>query len=103
MRARVNSLLKMVGHRVDIEQESTKKFDTHLLVTINMTNSSQCSSSDLEEALSVLEGRWKPLIIFHLFSAPVLRFSEIRRAIPGISQKMLIQQLRALALLWQKN
>jgi DNA-binding HxlR family transcriptional regulator len=44
----------------------------------------------------VIEGRWKALIIFHLFSASVLRFSELRRAIAGISQKMLIQQLRDL-------
>jgi len=55
-----------------------------------------CSTQELEEALEVLEGRWKILILFHLFSAPVLRFSELRRAMPGISQKMLIQQLRDL-------
>jgi DNA-binding HxlR family transcriptional regulator len=55
-----------------------------------------CSTADLEKAIKVLEGRWKILIIFHLFSAPVLRFSELRRAIVGISQKMLIQQLRDL-------
>ena len=55
-----------------------------------------CSTQELEEALKVLEGRWKILILFHLFSAPVLRFSELRRAMPGISQKMLIQQLRDL-------
>jgi DNA-binding HxlR family transcriptional regulator len=55
-----------------------------------------CSTQELEEALEVLEGRWKIRILFHLFSAPVLRFSELRRAMPGISQKMLIQQLRDL-------
>jgi len=55
----------------------------------------RCSTQELEEALEVLEGRWKILILFHLFSAPVLRFSELRRAMPGISQKM-IQQLRDL-------
>ena len=55
-----------------------------------------CSTAELEDALKVLEGRWKTLIIFHLFRAPVLRFSELRRAIPGVSQKMLIQQLRDL-------
>ncbi len=55
-----------------------------------------CSTAELEKAIKVLEGRWKILIIFHLFSAPVLRFSELRRAIVGISQKMLIQQLRDL-------
>src|SRR3979409_1897975 len=49
-----------------------------------------------EMALKVLEGRWKMIIIFHLFVRPVLRFSELDRAIPAVSQKMLIQQLREL-------
>jgi DNA-binding HxlR family transcriptional regulator len=51
---------------------------------------------DVQDAISVLEGRWKMLIVAHLYGEPVLRFSELRRAIPQISQKMLIQQLRAL-------
>jgi DNA-binding HxlR family transcriptional regulator len=49
-----------------------------------------------EEALKVLEGRWKMMILFNLFARPVLRFSELERAIPGVSQKMLSQQLREL-------
>ncbi len=44
----------------------------------------------------MLEGRWKMVIIFHLFDRGVLRFSELGRSIPGVSQKMLIQQLRGL-------
>ena len=44
----------------------------------------------------MLEGRWKMVIIFHLFGGGTLRFSELERAIPGVSQKMLIQQLRDL-------
>ena len=36
------------------------------------------------------------VIVFHLFDQAVLRFSELERAIPGVSQKMLIQQLREL-------
>ena len=55
-----------------------------------------CSAEQLEDGLRVLEGRWKILIIYQLFTAPVLRFSDLRRAIPGVSQKMLIQQLRDL-------
>jgi DNA-binding HxlR family transcriptional regulator len=55
-----------------------------------------CSTVELEEAIKAIEGRWKILILFHLFGAPVLRFSELRRAITGVSQKMLIQQLRDL-------
>src|SRR6187399_21919 len=42
------------------------------------------------------EGRWKLIILFHLFGGKVLRFSDLERAIPAISQKMLIQQLRQL-------
>jgi DNA-binding HxlR family transcriptional regulator len=42
------------------------------------------------------EGRWKIVIIFHLFARGILRFSELEKAIPGVSQKMLIQQLREL-------
>ena len=34
------------------------------------------------------------MILFHLFGGNVLRFSDLERAIPAISQKMLIQQLR---------
>ena len=47
-----------------------------------------------QEAFKILEGRWKLLILFHLFDGKVLRFSDLERAIPAISQKMLIQQLR---------
>ena len=36
------------------------------------------------------------VILFHLFDKGTLRFSELERSIPGVSQKMLIQQLREL-------
>ena len=50
----------------------------------------------IEEAFRLLEGRWKMVIIFQLFARGVLRFSELERAIPAVSQKTLIQQLREL-------
>src|SRR6185436_2769051 len=52
------------------------------------------AAHDVEQAFKVLEGRWKLLILFHLFGGKILRFSELERAIPAISQKMLAQQLR---------
>ena len=52
------------------------------------------AAQGIEQALKVLEGRWKLIILFHLFGGKVLRFSDLERAIPAISQKMLIQQLR---------
>jgi len=42
----------------------------------------------------MLEGRWKLLILFYLFGGKTLRFSDLERAIPEVSQKMLAQQLR---------
>ena len=54
------------------------------------------AARDTEAALRMLEGRWKLVILFQLFLHPVLRFSQLERAIPGVSQKMLIQQLREL-------
>lgn len=52
------------------------------------------AAEGVENALKMLEGRWKLVILFHLFGGRVMRFSELERAIPGVSQKMLIQQLR---------
>lgn len=54
------------------------------------------AASGVETALRMLEGRWKMIIIFQMFHSGTLRFSELERAIPAVSQKMLIQQLREL-------
>ncbi len=52
------------------------------------------AADGVEQALKILEGKWKLVILFHLFGGNLLRFSELERAIPAITQKMLIQQLR---------
>jgi DNA-binding HxlR family transcriptional regulator len=52
------------------------------------------AAGGVERAFKLLEGRWKLMILFHLFGGKLLRFSDLQRAIPAISQKMLIQQLR---------
>jgi DNA-binding HxlR family transcriptional regulator len=52
------------------------------------------AASGVESVVRMLEGRWKLVILFHLFGGKLLRFSDLERAIPAISQKMLIQQLR---------
>lgn len=46
-----------------------------------------------ERALKVIAGRWKPIILYHLFDG-ALRLSELHRRMSAISQKVLIQQLR---------
>src|SRR3977135_4075652 len=52
------------------------------------------AAHDVEAAFRLLEGRWKLVILFYLFGGKVLRFSDLERAIPNITQKMLGQQLR---------
>ena len=54
------------------------------------------AAAGIEHAIGMLEGRWKLVILFHLFGGKTLRFSDPERGIPGISQKMLTQQLRQL-------
>ena len=50
----------------------------------------------VELTLQVIGGKWKPIIIHKLGNEGVLRFSEVKRSIPNITQKMLTQQLREL-------
>lgn len=50
----------------------------------------------VEEIFKMLDGRWKLDILFHLFGGKVQRYSDLEKLIPGISQKMLAQQLRQL-------
>jgi DNA-binding HxlR family transcriptional regulator len=54
------------------------------------------AAADVEAVFRLLEGRWKLVILFHLFGGQVQRFSDLEKLIPGISQKMLAQQLRHL-------
>src|ERR1700732_1758780 len=54
------------------------------------------AAKGVEQVLRILEGRWKLVILFHLFGGKVLRYSDLERAIPNITQKMLGQQLRQL-------
>ena len=58
--------------------------------------SPETAASGVEQVLRMLEGRWKLIILFHLFDGKVQRYSDFEKLIPGISQKMLAQQLRQL-------
>jgi len=46
-------------------------------------------------ALSIIGGRWKPAILFSLLQQK-MRYNELLKAIPGVSERMLIAQLREL-------
>ena len=47
----------------------------------------------LGPAFAVIGGRWKALLLWEVHQQP-RRFGELKRLVPGISEKMLIQQLR---------
>jgi HxlR-like helix-turn-helix protein len=51
------------------------------------------AADGVEQALKI-EGRWKLVILSHLFGGKLVRFSDLEHAIPAISQKMSVQQLR---------
>lgn len=50
----------------------------------------------VDTCLELIAGKWKPLILWKLSQHPSMRFGAFQRAIPGITKKMLTQQLREL-------
>lgn len=52
-------------------------------------------SCGLDAAVSVVGGKWKPLILWQLHEGPK-RHGQLRRSIAGVSEKVLTQQLREL-------
>jgi DNA-binding HxlR family transcriptional regulator len=49
----------------------------------------------VEAAISLIDGKWKSVVMFHLMDG-TMRFNELRRQIPGVTQRMLTTQLREL-------
>ena len=59
---------------------------------MDVTHDYRCG---VEVTLNLIGGKWKGLILWHLCQR-TLRFSQLRRRVVGITQKMLTQQLREL-------
>jgi len=55
----------------------------------------ECSPCPIDAALSVMDGRWKGTILWRLSEGP-MRTGELRRSIPGITERMLIRHLQEL-------
>lgn len=55
----------------------------------------EMASCSVDAALRVVGGRWKTLILWNLLSGS-RRYSELRRRIPGVTERMLARQLQQL-------
>ena len=58
-----------------------------------MSTRNQPYNDGLGPVFEIIGGKWKALILWELHDTPV-RFGALKRRIAGISEKMLIQQLR---------
>lgn len=50
----------------------------------------------VERVIHVFGGKWKPAILFFLMQNKTLRFNQLRKSIPEVTQRMLTLQLREL-------
>jgi len=48
----------------------------------------------IDAGMDVVTGKWKSLILWELTNYGTRRFGELRRGLPGVSEKMLVQHLR---------
>ena len=74
---------------------------THLKVPMDQEERSACLGPDgsvahVARVMKMISGRWKLPILFRLFADPSIRTLQLKRDMPGISQKMLTQHLREL-------
>lgn len=72
---------------------------THLKVPVEREDRAAClgpegSVAHVTRVLRMISGRWKLPILFRLFAEPSMRTLQLKRDMPGISQKMLTQHLR---------
>ena len=75
---------------------------THLYVPTAQDEREVClgpegSVAHVTRVIRMIQGRWKLPILFRLYADPSMRTLQLKRDLPGISQKMLTQHLRELA------
>jgi DNA-binding HxlR family transcriptional regulator len=75
---------------------------THLFVPVAQAQREVCLGPDgsvahVTKVIRMIQGRWKLRILFRLYADSSMRTLQLKRDLPGISQKILTQHLRELA------
>jgi DNA-binding HxlR family transcriptional regulator len=68
-----------------VKESSTRNYNKGIAITL----------CPVTYVMNKIGGHWKPIILYHLMNGPK-RYSELKRAIPQITEKMLIQHLKQL-------
>ncbi|MFE3073496.1 winged helix-turn-helix transcriptional regulator [Streptomyces sp. NPDC059247] len=66
------------------------------MATANRPGTEGSHDCGLDTAMEVIGGKWKVLILWALHQAPHRRFGELRRMLPGVTEKVLASHLREL-------
>tara|TARA_R110002049_G_scaffold47793_7_gene138020 strand:- start:281 stop:592 length:312 start_codon:yes stop_codon:yes gene_type:complete len=59
-------------------------------------NYKEFENCGVKRSLDLLSGKWKPLILHHLFQEKEIRFIELWHKMPRVSKKVLLEQLKQL-------
>ncbi|MEH6452159.1 MAG: helix-turn-helix domain-containing protein [Psychromonas sp.] len=71
------------------------KQENNIELSVESCGSAEFNECPVSTAIDVIGGKWKVIILYQLRDK-TLRFGELRKMIPKITQKMLAQQLREL-------
>jgi DNA-binding HxlR family transcriptional regulator len=78
-----------------IPQERTKTAHSVKKDTVMPQKAPRVQGCSVERTMSLIDGKWKIIVLYKLLRG-TLRFNELRRLIPSITQRMLTHQLREL-------
>lgn len=61
-----------------------------------MEISTRVFNCNMELTLDIIGGKWKPIVLYHIGNKGVLRYGELKRLVPDVSERVLSRTLREL-------